>query len=162
ATGKIYHLASDGKLRKVLDGIYYANGVAVDHANKRVLVSEHLARKVWQFDLHDDLSIGTRRLFLDVGKYFSPEEIDYAETGPDGIEVDKEGTVFVPVYGSGRMLAVSPDGTVSKIPVPMKFVTNIAISDTKAVVVGSFINDAPPFPGRVELLPRQALLELVK
>ena len=40
--------------------------------------------------------ITNRRLFLDVGKYFSEAEIDYAETGPDGIEVDRDGTVFVP------------------------------------------------------------------
>jgi hypothetical protein len=44
----------------------------------------------------------------------------------------------------------------------MKFVTNIAISGTRAVVVGPFINDQPPFPGRVEILPRQTLLELAK
>jgi sugar lactone lactonase YvrE len=162
ATGKVFHLAADGTLRKVADGLYYANGVAVDLGKRRLLVSEHLARKVWQFDLRDDLSLASRRLFLDVGKYVSGAETDYAETGPDGIEVDREGTVFVPVYGAGRILAVAPDGRVSKFPVPMKFVTNIAISGTRAVIVGPFVNDRPPFPGRVELMPRQSLLELVK
>jgi hypothetical protein len=51
---------------------------------------------------------------------------------------------------------------VSKLAVPMKFVTNIAISGTRAVVVGPFVNDQPPFPGRVELMPRQTLLDLAK
>jgi sugar lactone lactonase YvrE len=162
ATGKVFHLAADGTVRKLLDGVYYANGIAVDFAKKRLLVSEHLARKVWQFDLNDDLSIANRRLFLDVGRYLSSAEIDYAETGPDGIEVDRDGAVFVPVYGAGRMLAVAPDGAVSKLAVPMKFVTNIAISGTRAVVVGPFINDRPPFPGQVEILPRLTLLELAK
>jgi sugar lactone lactonase YvrE len=162
ATGKVFHLAADGTLRKLLDGLFYANGVAVDLAKRQLLVSEHLARKVWQFDLRDDLSTANRRLFLDVGKYFSDAEIDYAETGPDGIEVDRDGTVFVPVYGAGRIMAVAPDGTVSKVAVPMKFVTNIAISGSRAVVVGPFINDQPPFPGHVEIVPRQKLLDLVK
>ncbi len=128
---------------RLVDGFYYANGIAVDFARKRLLVSEHLARKVWQFDLNDDLNLANRprRLFLDVGKYLTDAEIDYAETGPDGIEVDRDGTVFVPVYGAGRILAVAPDGTVSKLAVPMKFVTNIAISSTRAVIVGPFIND---------------------
>jgi sugar lactone lactonase YvrE len=162
ATGKVYHLAADGTVRKLLDGYHYTNGIAVDFAHKRLLVSEHLARKVWQFDLADDLSIANRRLFLDVGKYFPPEETDYAETGPDGIEVDRDGIVFVPVYGSGRILAVGPDGTVSKLTVATKFVTNIAIAGDKAVVVGAFVNDKPPFPGRVEIVPRPVLLELVK
>jgi sugar lactone lactonase YvrE len=162
ATGKVYHLAADGTVRKVLDGYHYTNGIAVDFANKRLLVSEHLARKVWQFDLGDDLSLSNRRLFLDVGRYFSAEEIDYAETGPDGIEVDRDGTVFVPVYGSGHILAVALDGAVSKLRVATKFVTNIAIAGDKAVVVGAFANDMPPYPGRVEILPRQTLLNLVK
>ncbi len=162
ATGKVFHLAADGTLRKLLDGLYYANGIAVDFSKKRLLVSEHLARKVWQFDLRDDLSIANRRLFLDVGKHFTDAEIDYAETGPDGIEVDRDGTVFVPVYGAGRILAVAPDGAVSRLAVPMKFVTNIAISGTRAVIVGPFANDRPPFPGRVEVLPRQNLIELAK
>jgi sugar lactone lactonase YvrE len=162
ATGKVFHLGADGTMRKLLDGFYYANGIAVDFAGKRLLVSEHLARKVWQFDLRDDVSVTNRRLFLDVGKYLADDEIGYAETGPDGIEVDRDGTVFVPVYGAGRIMAVAPDGTVSKIPVPMKFVTNLAISGTRAAIVGPFINDQPPFPGRVEILPRQTLLDLVK
>jgi sugar lactone lactonase YvrE len=161
-TGKVFHLGADGKVRKILEGYQYTNGIAVDFAKKRLLVSEHLARKVWQFDLKDDLSIANRQLFLDVAKYLTSDETEYAETGPDGIEVDKDGTVFVPVYGSGRVLAVAPDGTVSKLAVATKFVTNIAISGTRVAVVGSFINDAPPFPGRVEILPRQKLLELVK
>jgi len=162
ATGKVFHLAAAGTLRKLLDGLHYANGIAVDFARRRLLVSEHLARKVWQFDLRDDLSVSNRRLFLDVGRYFTEAEVDYAETGPDGIEVDRDGTVFVPVYGAGRILAVAPDGAVSKLTVPMKFVTNIAIAGTRAAIVGPFVNDQPPFPGRVELLPRQHLLDLAK
>ena len=162
ATGKVFHLAADGSLRKVLDGVYYANGIAVDFARRRLLLSEHLARKVWQFDLRDDLSLADRRIFLDVNRYFAREEIDFAETGPDGIEVDREGYVFIPIYGAGRLMVVAPDGTVSKLRAPVKFVTNIAVSDTQAVIVGAAINDRPPYPGRVELLPRQALLDLAR
>ena len=162
ATGKVFHLAADGSLRKVLDGVYYANGIAVDFGRRRLLLSEHLARKVWQFDLRDDLSLANRRIFLDVNRYFAREEIDFAETGPDGIEVDREGYVFIPIYGAGRLLVVAPDGSVSKLPAPVKFVTNIAVSDSQAVIVGAAINDRPPFPGRVELLPRQTLLDLAR
>jgi sugar lactone lactonase YvrE len=162
ATGKVFHLAADGTLRKVLEGLYYANGIAVDFAKSRLLVSEHLAGKVWQLDLRDDLSVANRAVFLDLARYFAPEEIDYAETGPDGIEVDSEGYVYVPVYGAGRMMIVAPDGTVSKVPVPVKFVTNVAVSGGQAVIVGASINDRPPFSGRVDLLPRATLLDLAR
>jgi sugar lactone lactonase YvrE len=162
ATGKVYHLNAAGRMVKLLDGMQYTNGIAVDFPRKRLLVSEHLARKVWQFQLGADLAISDRKVFLDVDRYLNEAEIAYAETGPDGIEVDREGNTFIPVYGSGKMMVVAANGTVSKVPVAMKYVTNIAVSDTRAVIVGSFINDRPPFPGRVELMPRSALLELVR
>lgn len=162
ASGKVFHLAADGALRKILDGVHYANGIAVDFTRKRLLLSEHLARKVWQFDLRDDLSIAGRRVFLDVGRYFASDEIGYAETGPDGIEADGQGYVFVPVYGAGRLMVIAPDGAVSRIAVPMRFVTNVAVSDAQAVIVGAFINNRPPFPGQVEMMPREALIEMAK
>jgi sugar lactone lactonase YvrE len=162
ASGKVFHLAADGSLRKLLDGVRYANGIAVDFAGKRLLLSEHLARKVWQFDLRDDLTLANRRIFLDVNRYFSPAEIDYAETGPDGIEVDGQGYVFIPVYGAGRIMVVAPDGAVGKVAVPVKFVTNVAVSAARAAIVGASVNDRPPLPGRVEILPRRALLELAR
>jgi sugar lactone lactonase YvrE len=162
ATGKVFHLRPDGSLRKILGEVYYANGIAVDFAKKRLLLSEHMAQKVWQFDLRDDLSIANRRIFLDVGKYLSPGEQEYAETGPDGIEVDRDGWVFIPVYGSGRMMAVSPEGKVSKMRVPTQYITNIAISGPRAAIVGSFVNDRPPFPGRVEVFQRDLLIELAR
>jgi hypothetical protein len=76
--------------------------------------------------------------------------------------VDKDGNVFIPVYGAGRLMVVAASGAVSKLPVAMKFVTNIAVSEARAAIVGSFVNDRPPFSGRVELLPRAALMDLVE
>lgn len=162
ATGKVFHLAADGRVAKVLDGYAYTNGIAVDFAKRRLLVSEHMERKVWQFDLHKDLTLGQRRLFLDVGKYLTPDETTYAETGPDGIEVDRDGTVFVPVYGSGRILAVRPEGIVSKLRVPTRFITNIAISGDLVAVVGTYINNRYPFPGRVQVMARAKLMQAVR
>src|SRR5690606_22505990 len=94
ATGKVFHLAADGTVRKRLDGLHYANGIAVDFANRRVLVSEHLARRVWQLDLADDLTLANRRVFLDVGRHLGAGERGFPLTGPDGIEVDRSGYVF--------------------------------------------------------------------
>ncbi len=162
ATGKVYHLTAAGRMVKLVDGMQYSNGIAVDFPRKRLLVSEHLARKVWQFHLSADFAISDRKVFLDVDRYLNEAEIAYAETGPDGIEVDFEGNTFIPVYGSGKMMVVAASGTVSKVPVATKYVTNIAVSDTRAVIVGSFINDRPPFSGQVDLMPRSALMELVR
>jgi hypothetical protein len=44
----------------------------------------------------------------------------------------------------------------------MKFVTNIAVSATRAVIVGASINDRPPFTGLVQMMPRDALIEQAK
>jgi sugar lactone lactonase YvrE len=160
ATGKVFHISPEGRIRKLVDGLKYTNGIAVDFEKKRLLVSEHLGRKVWMYDLREDLSIANRRLFLDVERYLTPAEIvNYPETGPDGIELDPDGNVFIAIYGASRIMVVMATGQVARISVPMQFVTNIAASTSRVVIVGSFANDRPPFAGKVQIVSRRELLD---
>jgi sugar lactone lactonase YvrE len=159
ATGKVFHISETGRIVKIIDNLQYANGVAYDARGRRLLVSEHLARKVWQYKLGSDSSVIDSSVFLDIDKHFSPAEMDFRETGPDGIEIDHEGNTYIPVYGAGHVMVVMAGGETKKLPVAMKFVTNIAVSGARLAVVGAFANDRAPYPGRVEVLPRQEFLE---
>lgn len=154
ATGRVYHIAADGKVRKLADGLRYANGIAYDSASRRLLVSEHLGQRVLAYPVNDDLSLGEPKTFLDVARHVTS---DYPETGPDGIELDADGNAYVAIYGAGMVLIVGADGSVSEHIVDTPFVTNVAIAGDDAAVVGSYINDVPPFPGKVAILPRKAL-----
>jgi sugar lactone lactonase YvrE len=154
ATGRVYHISSEGKVSKLVDGLRYANGIAYDPESRRLLVSEHLGQRVLEYPVNDDLSLGAPKTFLDVARHVTSA---YPETGPDGIEFDADGNVYVAVYGAGMLLIVSPDGSVREHVVDTPFVTNVAIAGDTAAVVGAYINDMPPYPGKVAILPRRGL-----
>jgi sugar lactone lactonase YvrE len=158
-TGEVYHLSRRGVATRIVHGMKYANGVQYDPARRRLLVSEHLARKVWEFTLGDTFNITARRVFLDVDAHLDPAKSDYAETGPDGIEMDANGDVYIPVYGAGALLVVKKNGAVRSRSVPIKYVTNIAISKKLAAIVGAAINDRPPFSGKVLIYPKDAFVK---
>lgn len=149
ATGVIYHVSKAGAIRKVADGFSYANGITFNPVKRQLLVSEHIARKVWAFTFNKTMDNAARSLFLDTAPYIGADNT-YALSGPDGIEVDNEtGATIIAQYGDGSLLLVCSGGTVRKIPAMPRFVTNIAFNGEKLAVTGSHINDRPPFSGDV-------------
>ena len=155
--GALYHLAPDGRLARHATGLAYGNGVHVDGA--RLLLSEHLARRVLAYPLSGG-RLGPPEVLLDLDA-LGLARPDYPEAGPDGLEVAPEGTLWVAEYGAGRLLAWRPGrGLVAAVAVPASYVTNIAFGPGGlAAVTGSFVNDRPPLPGGTWLLPADRLVE---
>jgi len=162
ATGDVYHIDANGVIRSIVRGLRYANGVAYDVSSKRLLVSEHLAHRVWEYQLDADMTVAGRRLFFDVADFVDFAGLGYAEAGPDGIEFDTNGDVYVAIYGAGRIFRIEESGRVMALSVAVKFVTNIALSRDLLVTVGAHVNNAPPFPGEVTLMPRATMTRLLR
>ena len=156
ATGAVLYLDRAGKLTRVAEGIRYANGVAVDEAEKRVLVSAHLARKVLAFPLLAPGKFGKPDVFFDLNARAKTRRHDYPLAGPDGLEIDVGGDVIVAEYGEGRVHEVGRDGAYLGTQNGFqKFVTDTALlPGGRAAVTASRINDAAPFPGRVVVRDR--------
>lgn len=155
ATGAVLYLDRRGHLTRVAEGIRYANGVAVDGERKRLLVSAHLARKVLAFPILGPGKLGKSRVFFDFSVTGSDPD-RYALAGPDGLEVDADGAVVVAEYGAGKIHKVSADGTWLGAQSGFEpFVTDMALlPGDRAAVVGSRVNDVPPFPGSVVVRER--------
>jgi sugar lactone lactonase YvrE len=153
ATGALYHLAPDGRLMRHASGLAYGNGVWVDAAHGRLLVSEHLARRVLAYPLEGG-RLGPPEVLVDLDALGLPR-VAYPEAGPDGLEIAPDGRLWVAEYGAGRLLVWEPGrGLVESVAVPAPYVTNIAFGpDGLAAVTGSFVNDRPPLPGAVWVLP---------
>jgi len=157
AEGAVWHLAPDGRLTRRVTGLAYGNGIHLDRAGGRLLVSEHLARRVLAFPLEGG-RLGTPEVLID----FAAEGIvppDYPEAGPDGLEVAPDGTLWVAEYGAGRLHAWrAGEGLVATLAVPAPFVTNIAFGpEGLAAITAPIVNDRPPFPGRVWVVPADRL-----
>ena len=155
ATGAVLHHEAGGALRRLAQGIRYANGIAVDRARRRVLVSEHLNRRILAFPLHDDGSLGAPAPFFDLAA-LAPVAGSDPLAGPDGLELDAEGRLYVAEYGAGRIHRIAADGRwQGSLGGLLRYVTDLALlPGDRAAITGARVNDRPPFPGAVVILDR--------
>lgn len=140
--------------REAASGIRYSNGILVQEAQHRALVSEHLNRRVLSFPLKAPGRLGKPKTFFDFKN--APIEGGYSLSGPDGIGAFNNGDLLVADYGNGRVLILSTKGKYlgalrSKYP----FVTNFAIDEVGGAVyvVSSQFNQPPSYHGVVERFP---------
>jgi sugar lactone lactonase YvrE len=83
SAGIIILVSSDGKARKVAEGIAFPNGMAITPDNSTLIIAESHGRKLTAFDIAGDGSLSNRRVWADL------------ITGvPDGICIDEQGAVW--------------------------------------------------------------------
>ncbi|MGQ0740829.1 MAG: SMP-30/gluconolactonase/LRE family protein [Alphaproteobacteria bacterium] len=106
-SGKVWLVQKHGVKRVVAEDLHYANGVAVTPDGRFLLVSEHLARRVWRYPIDADGSLGVRTLAFAFASSLGQGE---ALTGPDGIEPARDGSFYVAVNGRAMVVHVSMSG----------------------------------------------------
>ena len=80
----IFLLTPDGAAREVARGFNYANGLAITPDGASLIVAESFGHRLFALEIHDDGSLGSRRLIVQFE--------DAAR--PDGICCDAEGAVW--------------------------------------------------------------------
>jgi sugar lactone lactonase YvrE len=132
ATGTVTDLAA---------GLRYANGVLVQEKLKRVLVSEHLDRRVLSFPLLDQGKLGAPSVFFDF-RAAPAVQNPYVQSGPDGLAAFDDGDVCVADYGNGRILLLSSAGRfLGQLDLKYRFVTNLAISPDQGSIYVTMTRD---------------------
>lgn len=157
-TGKLVHLAAEGRMTVLADAIHYANGVLFLPDANAVLVSEHLRRRVLRFNLGPNGEVKERLVFADLDKIAPPARKGraYPEAGPDGLTRLPNGDILVAMYGEGRLLQLAKTGAFRRaVETPVRYLCMAAVSPDGAqvAVVGAHENDSPPFPGAVAVIP---------
>ena len=162
STGAVYYLSPDGTLTRHVTGLSYGNGVHVDRQNARLLVSEHLARQVLDYPIQADGTLGAAEVLFRLDDFGLPKP-RYPESGPDGLEIGPDGTLWVAEYGAARLLGWRADrGLVAALVVDAPYITNIAFGPRGLVAItGSKDNRTPPFPGVTWVFPAQALADAI-
>jgi len=131
--GAVLYLDRDDRLRRVAEGIHYANGVALSPDGGKLYVSEHLSRNVLVYDVAADGTLSNREVFVALDDLVGAEAGRSWEVGPDGLAVDRDGNLFVAEYGGGRFLVIDPDGALlSTVAVPESYITGLAFSPDEA------------------------------
>lgn len=153
-SGRVFHIRTDGTVRKVAEGLTYSNGVFVTPEGV-VYVSEHMGKRILRYRINDDGGLTPLDVFADVAK-LAPEIGAMPQTvGPDGLEVTGAGTVFVAIYGSGKILQISALGTLQKTyDTGLKFVSSLALDldRNRMIVTGAHSNRVHPYKGEVREL----------
>jgi sugar lactone lactonase YvrE len=91
--GSLYRLDEGGRLTRVLDQLTIANGMGWSADQKTMYFIDSPTREVWAFDFDSsDSSIRNRRTVVRV-----PDGLGV----PDGMEVGRDGTLWVAHWGAG-------------------------------------------------------------
>jgi gluconolactonase len=108
------------KLQLVISDLPRPNGIAFSPDEKTLYVADS-GDKVWmRYSVHPDGSVADGKLLLDA-------KTDQAPGGPDGIRVDKKGTIYG--SGPGGVWIISPEGKhLATIKIP-EVVSNVAWGD---------------------------------
>ena len=83
APGIVALVTPDGSARQVADGIAFPNGMAVMPDNRTLIVAESYGGRLTAFTIHDDGSLGDRRVWAEFG-----------DAAPDGVCIDATGAVW--------------------------------------------------------------------
>jgi gluconolactonase len=151
--GAVVHLAADGEVRRVLEGLWYPNGVLVDRGRRLLYVSEMLRHRLLRYAIGENGSLRETGVF-DFEREAPPKRVDlpaYREWGPDGLDFAPNGDLLAAIYGHGRIVRLSRDlRYLGETHLPTRFVTNLAFGAAGEVyTTGAFDNEQAPFPGEV-------------
>lgn len=96
-------MIAPGKLPVIAaEGIYFANGVALDLREEYVYVAETMKRRILRYRINSDTTLGK-------GEVYGPEIL--GELGfPDGIAFDEEGNLWVAFPAANSIGYIKPDG----------------------------------------------------
>jgi len=100
--GRVFvYSQQEKKLYLLVDGLAFPNGLTVSKDKKTLYVAQTVRRSVTAYPLSDNghKAGPGKEVFLMSGG-----------NGPDGIELDEKGNLFITHYGGGNLYYVSPQG----------------------------------------------------
>jgi sugar lactone lactonase YvrE len=105
-------------VRTPVEGIAITNGPCVSPDGRILYVVDTLGGTIEAADIHEDGSLGPRRLFV---------TIDPKDGHPDGPTIDSEGCVWIGLYAGWEARRYSPGGElVGRVRFPVSNITKIA------------------------------------
>lgn len=105
--GHLYRLDAAGLTPPLASGLITPNGLAFSADGRRAYLSDsHPAvQQIWQFELHDDGSLGPRRPFVNMRPL---------PGRPDGAALDSEGGYWICANDAGLVHRFTPDGRLDR------------------------------------------------
>jgi len=132
--GRLFYLNPNGQVDELDDGLTYPNGVAIYKG--QLYVAEHLAGRVIKYPIIAPGKLGKPSLFAKTPNAKTNDKQTKDITGPDGIEISKDGTIYVAHYGAGEILVYNKQGKPLKtIKTRPQFVTNMVLTSKGSLII---------------------------
>jgi L-arabinonolactonase len=116
--GGLYRLDPDHRLTRLDSGVYYSNGPCWSPDDRTFYFSDSFHYQTYAYDY--DIATGevaNKRLFVETREFGGM---------PDGSTVDRDGRVWIALYGGGKIVAVGPDGRLERaIAMPVRLVSSV-------------------------------------
>jgi sugar lactone lactonase YvrE len=117
--GGLYSLGADRRLRVLDTGIHVSNGPCFSPDDRTLYFADSWLKTIYAYDY--DIGPGDvagRRVFAQTPSLGGL---------PDGATVDRDGLVWVAIYGGGKIAAFRPDGGLERtVDMPVKLVSSVA------------------------------------
>jgi sugar lactone lactonase YvrE len=120
----LYVVTADGTVRQVLDGMVASNGIEWSPTGDVLHVADTGRCRVDSYVVPDAPKGGEPRL-VPCGTVLAE---DGSRGRPDGLTVDREGAIWVAMWGGGHLRRYSPDGALAaEVPLPVTYPTAVAL-----------------------------------
>lgn len=122
--GRVYRVDGAGKVSKIDEGIRFTNGIAFG-PDTLLYVNETLTGNIYRYGWKNGRIQGPRQLFGNVIRADAPT----GWKGPDGMAFDKNGLLYVAVFGQGDVTVLDRRGeVVRRISTYGMLPTNVAFA----------------------------------
>jgi sugar lactone lactonase YvrE len=137
---------------EVADDVHFGNGIVVINDGNTLLVAETNTNRILSFDIADDGTLSNRQLFARMTDMLPGPAQPSIWLGPDGMQVDSEGNIFVAYYMGGHVVKMSSAGKfLQSFEIPGIAVTNLTFYPDDNSMYVAAVEDvtAAPYHGSI-------------
>jgi sugar lactone lactonase YvrE len=152
-TGKLFSIAVDGSTNVLLSGLGCSNGIGFSPCGKYVYHIDTPTKKVRRYNYNPETgAISSPEVAVDTARF---------EGVPEGMTVDRDGCLYVGMWGGGGVLCFDPDHgkLLARVDLPCKLVTSCAFGGTaldKLLITTASQGDENPCAGQTYCVNTEA------